>query len=201
MITKTSKGMTKPQLSAFWRMFSASCEAQGIPSDARESYRKQIMLELCGAEHMSQLNRSDDFDKLMLRLSLDSGEYALAAHYTSGDERRLAKMVEVTAHQLMQCQGTDDASAASYVAGLVKQAGFAVRQEGATYWMDLCAAQIHALFMALDTHRRRLLDRSGLTRGVKFDLGASYSRKADGTIELVRCDPRPAPFFRINIRA
>jgi len=46
-------GLTAKQRSAFWKAFSASCSAQGLTADAREPYRKQIMLELCGVEHMA----------------------------------------------------------------------------------------------------------------------------------------------------
>jgi len=194
-------GLTAKQRSAFWKAFSASCSAQGLTADAREPYRKQIMLELCGVEHMAQLNRTDHYDKLLLRLATDSGDYELAARYQSGQERRLAKMVEVTAMQLMQCQGTDAASASSYVAGIVEQAGFNVRQDGTTYWMDLIGGQIHALFVALDTHRRRLLSRAGWTRRLKFDMGSFYGRRTDGTIELIFLQDPPPNYFKVNIRA
>ena len=201
MQTSISRGFTAKQTAAFWRAFSASCSGQGLPAEAKEPYRKRIMLEVCGVEHMAELNRTDHFDKLMLQLALDSGDYELAARYSIGDERRLAKMVEVVAMQLMQCQGTDILAATAYVAGLVKQAGFPIRQDGPTYWMDLCAGQIHALFMALDTHRRRILSRAFWDTQLKFNIGAFYSRRADGTIERIHINHPPENYFKVNIIA
>lgn len=201
MITSKKQAMTMPQTKVFWRAFSASCNAQGISSKERDPYRKKLMLDLCGAEHLCELSRTKDFDKMMLQLALDAEDYELAARYTIGDERRLAKMVEVTARQLMQCQGTEIAVAAAYVAGLCEQAGYPTRQVGPTYWLDLTANQIHSLFMALDTHRRRLLDRAGWDCGLKFNYGAAYARRGDGSIELIALLPPPAPYFQINIIA
>lgn len=194
-------GLTPKQVTFFWRAFSESCNAQGLPVGDREPYRKRLMLDLCGVEHMAQLNRTDHYDKLLLRLATDSGDYELAARYTVGQERRLAEMVQVTAMQLMQCQGTDIASAASYVAGLVEQAGFSVRQDGPTYWMDLIGGQIHAVFIALDTHRRRILARAGWTSRLKFNIGSHYGRRTDGTIELIHLTERPPNYFKVNIRS
>lgn len=200
MTTSKPRGLTQPQTAAFWRAFSASCSAQGIPTDEREPYRKKLMLDLCGVEHMAQLNRTDHLDKLLLQLALDSQDYELAARYTIGDERRLSKLVEATATQLMQCQGTEPSVSSAYVAGLVKQAGFPVRQDGSTYWLDLCTWQIHALFMALDTHRRRILSRAGWTRRLKFDMGFFYYRRTDGSIDLIRLTTTPENYFKVNIR-
>ena len=198
---QTSKGLTAKQTAAFWRAFSASCSAQGLPTEAKEPYRKKLMMELCGVEHMAQLNRTAHYDKLMLRLAIDGEDYELAARYSIGDERRLAKMVEVTAMQLLQCQGTDMATAAIYVAGIVKQAGFPVRQDGPTYWLDLSAGQIHSLFIMLDTHRRRLLTRAGWDRRLKFNMGSFYGRHPDGTIELIHLNQPPENYFKVNILA
>jgi hypothetical protein len=107
MKTYSRTGLTGKQVASFWHAFSASCNAQGIPADGREAYRHGVMLDETGKEHMAQLNRTADYDKIMLRLALDAQDYETAARYTTGDERRLAKMVEVTAAQIMQCQGTD----------------------------------------------------------------------------------------------
>jgi len=191
-------GFTVKQKAFFWRAFSASCDAQGLPAAERDPYRRRIMSELCNADHMSQLNRTDHYDNLLLRLATDAGDYELAAHYAVGQERRLAKMVEVTATQLMECQGTDLASASAYVAGLITQAGFRVRQDGPTYWLDLIGDEIHAVFVALDTHRRRILRRVGWVRGLKFDIGMHYALRADGSIQVISITPPPPNYFRVN---
>jgi hypothetical protein len=199
-MTSSAKGFTKKQAACFWCAFGASCAAQGLPADAREAYRKTVMMEEAGAEHMADLNRTAHYDAIMLRLALDAQDYETAAKYTAGDERRLAKIVEVCATQIMQCQGTDPASASAYVAGLIQQARFPIRQDGTTYWMDLCAWQIHAAFLMLDTHRRRLLTRAGWTEHLKFNVGYGYVRHADGGIQIDKYNPPPPSCFRVNIK-
>lgn len=201
MKAKPYKGLTSGQTALFWRIFSQSCAAQGIPANERETYRKKLMLDLCNKESMSELNRTGDLDKLLLQLALDSGDYELAARYTIGEELRLAKLVEVVARQLMQCQGRELPAAAAYVAGLCEQAGYPTRQVGPTYWLDLSAGQIHALFMALDTHRRRLLERGGWHRNLKFKFGAAYALRADGSIDLTALIPPPENYIQVNIIA
>ena len=194
-------GLTKKQVACFWRAFSASCNAQGIPADAREAYRHRVMDEEACKEHLSGINRTTDYDKIMLRLALDAQDYETAARYTAGDERRLAKIVEVCATQIMQCQGTDPASASAYVAGLIQQARFPIHQDGPTYWMDLCAWQIYAAFLMLDTHRLRLLFRAGWEHDLKFNVGYSYVRKADSGIQIDKYNPPPPSCLRVNIKA
>jgi hypothetical protein len=55
--------------------------------------------------------------------------------------------------------------------------------------------------MALDTHRRRILASVGWTTQVKFDMGVSYIRHADGGIHLDKFNPPPPACFKVNIRA
>lgn len=195
----THTGFSEKQFNAFWRAFGASCQAQGIASKERDSYRKRIMMEECGAEHMSELSRTRHYDNLMLRISLDAQDYEQAARYVSGNERRLAALVEACASQLMQIQGTDPASASAYVAGIIEQAGFPIRKDGNTYWMDLVLWQIGAVFKALDTHRRRLLAADGIDIGVKFDIGVGYARRGDGRIEAVQHTVPPPTYFRVKV--
>ena len=191
------KPMTKPQTQLFWRLFSKSCDAQGIPSNERDAYRKTIMLEECNAHHLADLDRCADFDRIMIRLALDSEDYELAARFDCGDERRMAHLVEICAAQLMQLQGVEESAALAYVVGVIQQAGYPARTDGRVWWLDLAEGQLTALFEMLDTHRRRLLKRVGWDTGLTFHAGYSYVRQANG-VELIR-EPTPPDQLLIRV--
>lgn len=179
--------LTKPQLSLFWRTFQASCVAQQInTSAAKEEYRKLVMLEECSCQHMADIGKIADFERIMLRLNLDGGDYDAAARFESDRERRMAHLVEICAAQLMQLQGVAEDDALTYVIGVIQQAKFSCRLDGDIWWLDLIEGQIAALFQMLDTHRRRLLKADGWSTGLKFNAKLQYARRSDGHYDLIR---------------
>lgn len=192
--------MTLPQTKVFWRMFSAACRELGIPDPERDAYRKRVMWDELKVRHMSQINRTKGFDRVMARLAVDAGDYEAAARYSSGDERSLFHLAERCAGQVMQLAERD--GGAEYVTAVARQAGYAVTASGHEFWMDVAADQIAAVFKMLDTHRRRLLRKLGFTGSAAFDPGVSYSVIGEpGAIRVaVECSrtPRPAgACFRI----
>lgn len=193
--------LTKPQTALFWRTFARACASMGILRTARsadrEAYRKRIMHEECRKQHLADLSPCRDFDRIMLRLCMDAGDYAGAARYESGEERRMAHLVEVCAAQLMQIQGVEDADALAYVVGVIQRAGYPARTDGRVWWLDLAEGQLTALFQMLDTHRRRLLKRVGWDTGLTFHAGYSYVRQANG-VELIR-EPTPPDQLLIRV--
>ncbi|MGI5869066.1 MAG: hypothetical protein ACOX9C_06460 [Kiritimatiellia bacterium] len=195
-------GFTRSQFAAFWAYFGKSCAAQGIKSAYdRETYRKRIMREECdGAEHMSDLNRTRHYDRLLCRLALDAQDYELAARYTAGDERRMAMLCETCATQVMQIMEAETPDPTSYVIGIARQAGFPVYQADGRYWLDLSLGETSTLFSALDTHRRRLLSSANWRGPVKFSHLASYYRDASGCLAL-RDAPPPPPFLKLKVKS
>ena len=178
--------LTKPQLSLFWRTFQKACTAQQINTSAeRETYRKDVMREECSCSHISDITRAGGFDKILLRLNLDAGDYEAAARFESGRERRMAHLVEISAAQLMQLQGTSDADALAYVIGIIEQAKFTCRLDGSVWWLDLIEGQLASLFDMLDTHRRRLLKRDGWDKHLKFNSKHQYVRQTNGHYGLI----------------
>jgi hypothetical protein len=193
-------GITTRQAAAYWRAFGAACSTQAIPADQRDAYRHRVMDEACGKASIKALNRTTDYDAVMLRWCLDAEDYAAAAHYSVGQEGRLIALVEAAARQIMQCQGGDDAAATAYVAGIIEQAGYSVVREGNTHLLDLSSSQLSSLFRMLDTHRRRLIERSG-TRPGRFSPAAVYRRDDAGAITITSDLATPEGVFRIRLRA
>jgi len=130
----------------------------------------------------------------MYRLLVDCGDYEGALKFTNGPERRMARIVEICAEQVMQCMGVSDGEAEAYVLGVCKQARFDVREESGNYWLDLPAGDVAAAFQMLDTHRRRLLRSCGWTGGMRFNAGVTYARMADGIVIRAKAPTKPSTF-------
>jgi hypothetical protein len=204
-------GITAPQTALFWRRFTAACSALSIASHDREAYRKRILREELGVEHMSEIDRTTGFDKIMRRLCIDADNYEEAWRYEVGDERRLVAMVEACAAQLMQIIGGNPRDASSYIAVTCTQAGFPVQDANPRgYWMDMTSGMLQACFQMLDTHRRRLLRREGwglpgIGRSLKFDIAARYEWVPVGiSLSLLPAlpgHPVPPAFFKVTIKA
>ena len=93
--------ITAAQRAAFWRHFSAACQAQGIPADEREAYRRAVLREEGGVEHLADLGRTHGFDAVCLRLCLDADDYDGAARYEVGDARRMGAIVESVIREIV----------------------------------------------------------------------------------------------------
>lgn len=153
-------GLTKAQISLFWRVFSAACRNLGLRGhEETEKYRKNLLLTETGKDSLKALDRTKDFDAVMRRLSVDSGDWQMAAAASIQDEKRLGYLIKVVCIQLMQLKGGDVAVAGDYLGGLLDRANVANGQylSGEGYWLDLTFQQARKVFTMLDTHRRRLL--------------------------------------------
>ncbi|MBR3086325.1 MAG: hypothetical protein IKH04_07975 [Kiritimatiellae bacterium] len=192
--------MTKAQLKPYWRAVGRAASALGLVGrEAVEKYRHEVMMEEAGAEHARDVDSADGFDRVMYRLAVDAGDWGAAARFASGEERRMAHLVEQCARQvieLKQCEATPDmvfateaidsrAAALSYVVGVMRQAGYPVySQANGDWWLDITGGMAFQVFRMLDTHRRRLLRRLGWSGPLSFDADASWH--LDGAMLSVR---------------
>lgn len=189
--------LTAPQTAMFWRNFSAACRALGLSGRAaQEEYRKRILREECGVASLKLVTRCAALDKLMMRLAIDAEDYALAARFEAGGERRLARLVESCATQVMQLSGRADSDALDYVLAIVRQAGYTIVQRDGLYWLDLGDGEIARLFMMLDTHRRRLLAAASWGGSMAFRVDVSWRVLAGGRVMLVEAAEVP-PAIRV----
>lgn len=189
MTTSGSDPITKPQAAAFWRLFSAACRRNAVLPAQRDAYRHRLLRETLGVSHMSQIDRTEGFDRIMARLALEAGDDAAAAHYAVGSDRRRAALVADCATQVLQLAMADapGADPLPYIAGILAQANLAPpRRIGADYWLDLPPRSLAALFQMLDTHRRRLLSRLAphiprtYVHGRRWQLSASPAYSDEG---------------------
>ena len=198
--------LTKKQAALFWRCLAAAAERQAVPD--REAYRKRVLREELGVEHMRDVGRTGDFDKLMLRLAQDAEDWHGLAYYSVAGERRLADLVADCATQVLELSIAErgfDASAhldqLGYISGVLRQSRLSpIRVDGSDYWLDLAPAELARLLQILDTHRRRLVKRQWI--GVEVPLRYVRGRHWDiGGILDYTDSPRPGPAFRVNILA
>ena len=200
MPTKTKhSGLTPAQRSAFFRALqAASIELGHATPEERETYRKTVMREECGKEHLAQLSRTKDFDACMRRFASDSGDYETASRFAVADEARKAALIRICCAQVLQLKGCvmGTTEAADYLAGIVEQARIPCGRcsTDSSFWMDVNPDHLVLLFRILDTYRRRLLTRL---------LDGRTARALKGFDATVVYEPLPTTGVRIvyNSRA
>ena len=186
--------ITQRQRMAFFRAHHAACVNLGLSTTGeREAYRKRVMREEAGREHLADLGRTADFDKVMKRFAADAGDYETACRFAVGDEARKAALIRICCAQVLQLNGhrTGSEDAANYLAGIVEQARVPCGRTllDSTFWMDISPDTLIVLFQILDTHRRRLL--RGLLDGrtarsfLGFDPAAHYELLPGGGVRLI----------------
>lgn len=139
--------MTPNQRKAFWRMFSAACTAQGIPCAGKEDYRKRVMLEEASAEHLADISSGAAYDRIMLRLAQDAGDYDAAIYYAGASSKRWIRLIDDRAKRL----GVGDA----YIMGCRRNAGMST----VGTLEDLPERDLRKLYIMLDKQVKRALSR------------------------------------------
>lgn len=189
--------LTKPQLAAYWRAAAAAARNIGEHID---TYRKRVMSEECGVESVKALNRTGDFDKVMCRFAVDSGNYAGAEKFATAGSGRLAMLIAICAAQIMQLKGEPGGSSAAvdYIAGVLRQSRTVPLAEAApepgrfqhihSLHLDLPESSLLDAFRMLDTHRRRLLrsmaDQNTIRRFIGFNPTVIYQPLNAGGVRL-----------------
>lgn len=192
-----SKGflpLTARQRAAFWEAHRAACVNLELSTrEEREAYRKLVMREECGRLHLSELNRTDDFDRVMARFAKDAGDWQEASRFAVADEARQAALIRICLAQVMQLKGCPAGSVAGaeYLAGIVEQARIPCGRDvrDSSFWLDVAPGSLLVLFQILDTHRRRMLRQLASDAPLGFDAGAVYALKESGDGVVIKWEP------------
>ena len=162
--------VTAAQKRVFWRLFSAAARALGLPADEREAYRRAVLREEGGVEHLADLGRTHGFDAVCLRLCLDAEDYDGAARYEVGDARRMGAIVEAAIREIVA--GTPTAPEA-YLRGVFAHAHMPF--PGTEEWyLDVSTDLLRSIMQMVLTHRRRLHRRAPVV-GVDLARGPSWT--------------------------
>lgn len=191
--------ITKRQAALFWSSLAAAAECQAVPD--REAYRKRVLREELGVEHLSDVDRTEGFDRLMLRLAQDAEDWHGLAYYSVAGERRLADLVADCATQVLELSSQLGVHPRAYIAGILSQSGISpLRYADDDYWLDLAPSDLARLLQILDTHRRRLIKRGDPARLVPLAYvhGRRWFITTTGTVDF-KDPPETSPAFRVNI--
>ena len=159
----------KNQLTTLQRatLFAHVKNAAAECGEKPETYRKRIMREELGVDHLSEVSRTDGFDRLMCRMLKDCGDYSHALDYTGGDIRRLRYLALSAARRC--CDGAplsdadEQAMLCKYVAGIMvnmkfsrlSQGALAIRLQRDDGWDDFTPMQLKKVVAALNLQVRR----------------------------------------------
>ena len=158
------KKMTTLQRATLFAHVKNAAIEQGVDP---EKYRKMIMREELGVDHLSEVSRTDGFDRLMCRMLKDCGDYSHALDYTGGDIRRLRYLALSAARKCCDgaplCDVDANAMACKYVAGIMVQMRFSRMTQGALAlllqradgWDDFTPLQLKKVVAALNLQVRR----------------------------------------------
>lgn len=166
--------ITGRQRALFFGLLARAAQARGLSSPAdREAYRKAIMREEAGADHLADLD-CHGFDAVAKRFAADAEDWEQASRFAVGDDVRLQAVLNDMTAQVLSLTGAVDLSTMDYLAGVARQARLPT-PSGAFDW-DLSARDARRLLSMLDTHRRRLLRRHGAVEaGIR--LAYQYGRR------------------------
>lgn len=140
-------------------LFAMIREAAREQGEQPEAYRKRIMAEELGVDHLSEVSRGSGFDRLMARVCRDAGDDARAIKYSLSAVARYRHLIVETAEKIAP------GNALEYVAGVmiqsrtvrdVRPAILAARLSTDSGWLDLTDPQLRRLLAMLQTHLRRL---------------------------------------------
>lgn len=153
--------MAKPGLSNAQRhiLFGAVRKAAAELGEANsEAYRKRVMAEELGVEHLSDVSRSWGFDRLMARICRDADDDARAIDYALSAIDRYRVLIVAAAEKIAP------GNALGYVAGVMIQSRMvqgarpsvlAASLATPSGWLGLDQAQLRRLLAMLKTHLRR----------------------------------------------
>ena len=148
-------GLSESQRRTLFATIRAAAREQG---EQPESYRKRVMAEELGVEHLSQVSATTGFDTLMARICRDSGDFQRAVSYATQATRRLQHLIEDVARAI----APDDPC--GYVAGVMLQSRLAPIGDDATLadrlrrgsvWLDVPEPHLRRILAMLKTHLRR----------------------------------------------
>lgn len=154
------KAVTLSQKRTFFREVRLAAAEIG---EEAETYRKRIMSEELGVSSLSEVSATSGFDKLMVRVATDKGDYELALKYTSNTLNRVVKLIVDAAIKIVKVKGSGDFR--DYIHGVMLQSGMLKKPMGACLrerlafsdgYMDYSEAEVKRLLYMLTTHLRRL---------------------------------------------
>ncbi len=134
----------------------------------KEAWRRQLNLATTGHESTREMNKTADFDAVMLELAIMAMDEFWINRLATAEERRFRHIIEWFIYDLEFLK--QEPINWFYIAGICKQAGYAVSL------MDCPAEHLAQVLKMVDTHVRRLAKARDIRR---VNLPSGYMRKGE----------------------
>ena len=133
-----------------------------------ETYRKRILREELGVEHLGEVSRNGGFDKLMSRIWADRGDYERALTYSNGSIVRLVHLIVAAAEKIVASSPDYGGTAYDYVVGVMARSKMfetLPATSPAVFMHEMCwgcykEEQLKRLLMMLNAYLGRIKRRS-----------------------------------------
>lgn len=156
--------LTKQQLAAFWRIFPQAAKEMG---GDETSYRRKVLSEEAGVEHLGDLGRTTGFEKVMSRLASDAGDFELAIKYAGGESNRYRHLILTRARDIISKSGDTSTTPERYVAGILLRGRMVYRpylnvdtlgdrMASGEEWDSFPPATLHLLLQIITTEWRKV---------------------------------------------
>lgn len=138
-------------------LFATIREAAREVGEEQEAYRRRVMAEELGVEHLADVGHTSDYDRLMARICKDAGKYDLASRYADGDLKRYRRSIMALAERI--APGNEY----RYLAGVLIQAKILNGEpdmveshlHGDSAWRAISTDSLRRVFIMLSTHLKR----------------------------------------------
>lgn len=164
--------ITKSQQNIFWRWVSQAASNLGrTTSQEREDYRRRVLREEAGVEHLADLGKGEPFEKVMMRLCEDAGDYQEASAWAIGGVKRYRHLIRERIREIFarkEALGIEQKSVwvDGYAASILMQGRLVIttcsqdelgqRLEHDLEWEDIPELCLRKLLQIVTTELRRL---------------------------------------------
>jgi hypothetical protein len=138
-------------------LFAAIRDAARGLGETPEVYRKRVMREELGVEHLAEVSRTDGYDRLMSRICRDAGDDARAIRFAVAPAARYRRAILEAAGRIAPGRAVE------YVAGVMVQARMvhadpaelAVSLTTDSGWAHFSVGQLKKVLAMLRIHVKR----------------------------------------------
>lgn len=143
--------LTVPQANHFWKLFERARAARGVARAEADAWRHELILQVTGEASLTKVGRGRPYEELMLRLAQELNDAREIGYWTSALERRARWLIGEELRQLGEIE--QQPRDWTYARALYTQAKLPLTID------ETPADYLWPVLEALDTHRRRILDR------------------------------------------
>ena len=137
--------------------YAAEKERNGDAMPSQNQWRRELQVKTIGRYSTKEMNKTTDFDKMMLEFAIMANHAGWLDRLSSGAERRLRHIIRGFLKDLSALEGKPVRW--SYIRGICKRMNIPDQMK------DCPAPLLQKVLQAVDTHIRRLAKRQNINLG------------------------------------